>query len=352
MSKFLMMILVLVVIAVGLCSCDNSDKNDTQPNPCESGHTWKLEKETAAKCYTEGSRTLVCEVCSETQTLVLAKVAHSLTAITEKDPTCTKAGNKSGYRCLTPGCGYVEGGESIPMLGHVPVDTPAQEPTCTEKGYSAGGQHCSNCFAVLTEPTEVYPAKGHNYVDAGYVAPTCASEGYLGGTRCSDCGKIGDTPTETYDKLTEHSAELVIISRASCTTDGYKECPVCHAQEIFEYKNKDLHSFTLLVEAEVAASCTAKTDGKTAIYQCSNPGCEIKVGGNVISWETLHGENLEWSTTIEATTENAGEKVATCPVCHETFRQDIPPVTSGDFNEDNNIYGDDIIGGKKEDDGE
>jgi hypothetical protein len=238
------------------------------------------------------------------------------------------------------------------MLGHVEVDTPAKAPTCTEKGYSEGGKHCANCFTVLVEPAEVYPTIGHNYVDAGYVAPTCAAEGYLGGTRCDACGKIGTEPTEVYDKLEEHSGELVVISHATCTTDGYKECTVCHEQEIFEYKNKDLHQFSTLVEVEVAADCKTKTNGKTAIYQCSNPGCEVKVGGVVIPWETLHGEDLEWSVTIDPTTESAGEKVATCPVCNVTFREDIPPISDGNFNDDNNIYDDDIIGNKKEEDGE
>lgn len=352
MSKFLMMILVVLVLAVGLVSCDSKDETPEEPNPCESGHTWLIEKETPAKCYAEGSRVLVCEVCSESQTLVLPKAAHVETPIVEKAATCTKPGNKAGSKCLTPGCNYKTGGESIPVLGHVAVDTPAKEPTCTELGYSTGGQHCATCSEVLKAPDETYPTIGHNYVDAGYHAPTCAAEGYLGGTRCDSCGKVGDAPIETYDKLEEHSAELVIISYATCTTDGYKECPVCHAQEVWEQKNKDLHAFNNLIEPAVAASCVTKTNGKTAIYQCSNPGCEVKVGGLEISWETLHGEDLKWETVIEATKDNAGEKIATCPVCNETFRMDIPPITDGDFNDDNNIYDDDIVGGKKEEDGE
>ncbi|MBQ7386615.1 MAG: hypothetical protein IJW03_00440 [Clostridia bacterium] len=357
MSKALIIILIIAVLAGGTVGVlfatgvIGGDKGgDDTTVTCTDGHTWKVESKTDAKCYVEGSQVLVCEVCSETMTQVLPKTEHKLATIAAKAATCTEKGNTAGSRCITPGCGYVEGNEPINMTGHIEVDTPAKAATCTSMGYSEGGKHCATCFAILKEPDETYPMIGHNYVDAGYIAPTCAAEGSLGGTRCDACGKIGQEPTETYDKLEEHSAELEIISYATCTTDGYKQCPVCLAQEVWEYKSADLHKFDTVAEDAVAASCTEQTNGKTTVYKCSNPGCEAKVGGVEISWESLHGENLEWTITIEATTTSAGEKVAHCDVCGKDFREDIPVITDGDFNDDNNIYDDDIIGGKKEED--
>ncbi len=356
MKKALIILLIIAVLAGGTVAALYftgviGGGGDDTPATCVDGHTWTVESKTEAKCYKKGSQVLLCSVCGETMEQELPMTAHKIAMISAKEATCTKAGNTAGEKCMNAGCSYATGNETIPMTGHVPVDTPAKAASCTEMGYSEGGQHCKVCSVIIVEPTETYPKLSHTYVDAGRIEPTCASEGSVGGTRCKDCGQIGVAPDEILDKLEEHSAPFVVKSHATCTTDGYLMCPVCGYEEIFEYRDTSLHNFTKLVSNKVEPNCVLETDGITAEWQCSNPECETTVGGNVIEWESCHDDDkLVWNITIEATTEHAGEKVGVCELCGTSFRQDIPQITNGDFNEDNDIYPDDIIGNGKEED--
>ena len=79
--------------------------------------------------------------------------------------------------CLYGGC-----------VTHTPQDDPAVEPTCTEKGKTAGS-HCSVCGEILVAQQEV-PEKGHTVVIDPPVQPTHESTGLTAGSHCSVCGKI------------------------------------------------------------------------------------------------------------------------------------------------------------------
>lgn len=374
LSILVLSLLLIAALALSLTACDNNQTEDPngpgneQPpadNPCEiNGHEWEVDFKKNPSCYREGSATYVCEVCGDEKTEVLPMTAHKIQKISAKAPTCTTPGRTSGERCKNAGCKYTSGGEEIPILDHVPVITPASEPTCVNKGYTQG-MHCSACLSMLTaedinaekypefaamEPSVELDALGHNFVDCEYVAPTCAAEGYEGGTRCSRCDQIGLPPTKTYDKLTTHP-EYVVISVSDCMNDGYSRCPICGDEKVSSYKDSDKHIWVVDVPA-VAPNCLTKTNGKTAIYKCSVAGCDTIIDATSISWELAHDESSEYCAivwdedkSIAATTEHAGEKHGTCSVCNMNIRIDIPVINGdSDFNHDNNIYPDDIVG--------
>lgn len=370
LSILALMMLLVAMLAFTLTACDDNGTGDNPPDnppvegPCAEGHEWAVDKKKDATCYKEGSATYECEVCGEKKTETLPLLAHKLQKISAVSPTCTEPGKTAGERCRVPGCGYRTGGEDIPMLNHSPVITPATEPTCVSKGYTEG-IHCSVCLDNLLpseidaekypelaamKPCEEIPALDHLEVEAGYIAPTCASEGSEGGTVCSRCGHVMTAPTKIYDKLTTH-AEYVVISVADCTNDGYSRCVLCGDEQISSYKDPDKHVW-VIDEEGIAPDCTTKTNGKTASYKCGVAGCDTIITSTDISWELLHDESSEYCSIVwdennsfAATTEHAGEKYGECSGCGFKLRIDIPMIDDNkDFNEDNNIYPEDVIG--------
>ncbi len=364
MGKVLAVLLIIAVIAGGTVGIlfatgviGGNGSEDSADTACEGGHTWEVDKKEEATCYSEGSQTLVCKVCAETRTQVLPKTAHRMAMIAAKDPTCTKPGNTAGEMCIEPGCGYMTGNELIPTSGHNWVDTPAKAATCTETGYGEGGKHCSVCAEINPDyPVEVIPTIGHNYVASTRVEPTCAAPGSIGGEICTMCQRMGPAPYEEIPMLEggesgPHSAEFVIDTRATCTEDGYMKCPDCGYREVFEYKNNSLHVYEVC-EEKIAPDCKNKIDGKSAVVCCSNPGCEVKLGGSVIPWESCHYDsNLTWTVIKDVDNENniAGIKTATCPTCGEVITRDILP-SSGIFDEDYDIFDKDAIKSKRKND--
>lgn len=354
MNKAVVVILIILVLAagtVGVLFAMGIIGGNHDTGVCVDGHTWEevVDKtKVEPTCQKEGSATYKCRVCGEEKTETLPKKPHNTSTIFPSDPTCTTPGKKIGEMCVNRGCDYRTGGEDIPPLGHIEVSTPAKEPNCTEMGYSGDGTHCATCMEVLVEPSEKIPATGHTPVDAGEIPATCAAPGSKGGTVCQDCGRRLTDPDEIYEQLEEHSAELVVKNHATCTSDGYLECPVCHATEKFEDRNPDLHNFSEIVTPAVAPNCATKTNGATAVMMCSNPGCGLEVGGVEIKWETLHEYGhedciIEWTVEFEATETSAGRANGVCPDCGETFSVDIPPISDGSFEDDNNIYDEDKV---------
>lgn len=103
---------------------------------------------------------------------------HSWSETSSAEPTCTTDGFVM-YECQ---CGAVRR-SSVPALGHVKVDVPGLEPTCTEAGYT-NYVSCSVCTAVL-KAREDLPALGHDYVTEK-TDPTCTEMGHAKHV-CSVC---------------------------------------------------------------------------------------------------------------------------------------------------------------------
>ena len=140
-------------------------------------------------CYVEGSydQEFICarENCDHafTEDRVHWNVGfdHDFEAMEGLDPTCLDDGYTAYQRCYK--CGFIEGKEVVPALGHTLTKYDGKAPTCTEGGYAAY-EVCSVCdhntYAELS-------ATGHNIVNLDAVAPTCTVDGLTAGQYCTNC---------------------------------------------------------------------------------------------------------------------------------------------------------------------
>lgn len=226
------------------------------------GHDYK-EFIVAATCTQDGSKSIYCSTCGETQnTTVIPSNGHDFGdwAIV-KAPTCTDLG--FAYRtCKT--CGFIEN-KIINENGHeweieYTVDKVA---TCTADG--AKSIHCTDCDA--TKDNEVIAKNGHDY------------------------------------------GEWIVLIAAECERIGvkYRECEVCDFAQVEEIEQLN-HDWEAEHTIDVPATCTA--EGSKS-YHCTR--CEEKNDVTVIP---ANGHSAgEWETKTPATYLSDGEEINKCTVC-------------------------------------
>ncbi len=85
--------------------------------------------------------------------------------------------------------GKMLGQDPLPSAAHIHVleEIPGKEPSCTEKGWTAG-YRCTECGEVVS-PGKELPEK-HSPVKDDKVYPTRTKPGLTAGTHCSICGKV------------------------------------------------------------------------------------------------------------------------------------------------------------------
>ena len=120
------------------------------------------------------------------------KIAHSLTEVIDKQPTCTEKGSKH-QECT---CGYKTAAEEILALGHDMEAVPAQEPTCQASGNIAHNK-CKRCNLLfddagkqLTEAEVTLspdPSK-HQLEEVAAQPSTCTKQGNIKHFVCKICG--------------------------------------------------------------------------------------------------------------------------------------------------------------------
>lgn len=163
------------------------------------GEPVKLPESTPPTCTEKGKLVTqrTCTVCGTKEgkvTKELDALGHNVTEwTTDKEPTCTEDGKRSGT-CENPGCGLkVE--EAIEKLGHdfESKDATKEEttaPTCTTEGVMTITCGRKDCGVTTTETIAMIPhtptAPG-NRVEKK--APTCTAEGIAHyDTSCKVCG--------------------------------------------------------------------------------------------------------------------------------------------------------------------
>ena len=171
---------------------------------------------------------------------------HSLSAVPEKDATCTEKGNKAYWKCND--CGKMFSDQdgnheikSIPEIaarGHsVPSMTETKPADCTNKGQKSGT--CERCGQTVTEDI---PALGHK-------TDTWQFDDSVHWRECSRCGQAVDMGDHTFtngkcdvcnfDQNAEVAADLIFEPLSDGTwsvtgmTNGgvatYAEIPATHA---------------------------------------------------------------------------------------------------------------------------
>ena len=144
--------------------------------PCE--HEQKQTITVPATCETDGSVTVVCQICGEVISEEILPMGHDYDAIVT-DPTCTEGGYTT-YICKVCQHSYVA--DYTEPMGHQFKDT-VTAPTCLAEGYTR--HDCYFCGYYYVD--EMLPATGHDWSEwETIVAPTCEISGLQIHT-CADC---------------------------------------------------------------------------------------------------------------------------------------------------------------------
>ena len=151
-------------------------------------------------CLTEGKKKLQASVIFggyryiNSHEVVVPVSGHTLTAIEEKQATCTEAGNKACWMCSVCGKFFLDAEGSkeagldeitTPVEGHQMKQVAEKAATCTEAGNKAYWECtvCGKLFLDAEGKTETtleavaLPATGHHMVQVPAKAPTCTENG-------------------------------------------------------------------------------------------------------------------------------------------------------------------------------
>ncbi len=228
------------------------------------GHVF-TETDTAT-CQSAGKLIKECDTCGFTEESESDIKDHNLLLQSKTvEPTCTTPGVGEIFYC-TYGCGYTEGGETIPMIGHKPVLTTVDK-TCSDSGYSVYA--CDICGVELSERFDFVAADPalHDYRPvSGTNTATCLLPGEEI-QRCRHCGdeKVVETNALGHDMKGED-----IVNDATCTEAGekYRYCTRCGEKDytVVTIPAKG-HKWGVLEETK-SATCTEDGEKSSVCSVC------------------------------------------------------------------------------------
>ncbi len=296
-----------------------------------------------------------CELCKTYVVIptVDPALGHNWAAVVpEKAATCLDAGYKAHQACDREGClayrevdkdgkpvndkvytGTLDADKKevlpaelvLAALGHKEIDGIAIDPTCTEKGKTAG-TYCERCGMAMKGQEEV-PALGHDWTVIAKKEPWCATTGTKEYHLCNRCdvvevvednGKVAFTSTYTVVKGSvilndETKAALVIPAlghvyndyvaklEPTCWEDGHEEglrCSRC-TPEYADGKNDAWLIYPSVIET------TGHPEDKLVKVEGNLPTCDYKLSEDerhftfyyctVCSYGFLE-PNLDWDT--------------------------------------------------------
>ncbi len=236
----------------------------------------------------------VCTVCNNT---IVEALDHSWNeGVVTENATCVSDGVKT-FTCTRDNCNATKT-ETIKATGH--TEGPAA--TCTES------QNCTVCGDVLVA------AKGHTNEIIPAEAPTCTKTGLTAGVKCSVCDEILTAQEEV--PVIEHPWDEGVIKagdEATCTVDGVKTytCTVCDATK--EETIKAAHKWD---ETDKAPTCTEAGAGATCSV-CGETTEEVDALGHLFTkYEVTKDDKA-------ATCSQTGTETAVCDRgCGETHTRD------------------------------
>ena len=264
---------------------------------------------------TEGSHCSVCGEVLVAQQTISAKGHRWNKGVVTTEPTCQNKGVRT-FTCYNCGETYTE---DVNKLDHNIVLVDALDPTCTEKGHTAGA-YCSECGEVFTQQTEI-PCKGHSF---GEWQQNPDDENLIFRI-CSECGEREDS---------EHRWDAgTVIKDSNCTETGeiIYRCQDCDAELSSVIPAKGHKP-----EPVPGYDSTCTTEGLTTGLVCSVCHETIKaqeaIGLKEHSWN-------DGEVTQEADYDHPGTIVYTCTECGATATEEIPVlVRDGWMKEDGNWY--------------
>ncbi len=278
----------------------------TEDRPVDPlGHDYVHHDAKAPTCTAHGWEAYdTCTRCSYTSYVDIPALGHNFKDVVT-EPTCTEQGYTT-HTCTR--CGKKVIDTFVDPLGHVPVEDPGEEPTCTEPGHEPG-TYCSRCGQTVSGCEEI-PALGHDCNDV-VTEPTCTERGYTTHT-CTRCGNV---TVDTYvDPLGHAWGDWVEVTSPTCTDTGSEKKTCARCGEIKERTIPALgHSYKDVV---TEPTCTER--GYTT-HTCSVCGDSI-VDSYV---EALGHDWSDWETLAEPTCTEAGSEGKTCARCGEVEEKAI-----------------------------
>ncbi|MBQ8341461.1 MAG: hypothetical protein IJY22_03675 [Clostridia bacterium] len=286
------------------------------PAKGHAGSDWIIDK--AATCTSIGYKHTECTVCKTIlKTAELAKVAHAEVKDAAVAATCTTTGLTEGKHCSV--CHTVLMAQNTtPVLDHADSEWITDKAaTCTSIGYMH--IECTVCATIL-QTAEIEKLAHTEVVDAA-VAATCTATGLTEGKHCSVCNTV--LLAQNVVEATGHTnSEWIIDQNSTCTSIGYKhiECTVCAT--ILQTAEIEKLAHTEVVDAAVAATCTATglTEGK----HCSV--CNTVLVAQNITSVLGHAES-DWIVDQVSTSESIGYRHTECTVCHQILKTESIPMS-------------------------
>ena len=282
------------------------------------GHSFQQSKIlTAATCTEKGSAEMRCTVCGKTETKAIPALGHSYSEewTVDKAPTCTAQGEQS-HHCTR--CDKRKDVTSLPRTEHFDVTDPVVNPTCAEKGKTAGA-HCKICGKILIAQEDI-PALGHDFQRiATKTEPTCTDKG-RGLMGCKICGATEeqDLPALGHDFPKTWTVDVP----PSCTSQGEqsRRCTRCGKRTEITRLPRTEH--TAVYEGVIEPTCI--TAGRADRAYCSVCGKELTEKTNLPA-----KGHMPQTTVTPATTKTDGHLETVCAVCGKTLSaQTVPRIKS------------------------
>ena len=306
------------------------------------GRTYTAEHTKVDSCAK--GEVIVCE-CGIKEKVV----AHTIRALSAKNPTCEQNGIKEGYyRCIVATCGkyFADAAGTtevakedviIPAthtLNFVPAEGP-EYPSCTDNCILAH-YHCSKCERMFadengtTELTEaeVYFTGAHDFEYFTNKYPTCEDYGVIEHKWCRNCNQYfapDNTVGKQEDFFIEPNGhgipEYVPYEAECCFADGneaYYVCPDCDKMFADADAKEELQPEAVIIPAighhdlvfieKLDPGC--ETPGHKAYYECQRYNCgklfEDAEGTKEVTEEDIYIHYITHSMLLQE------EKAPTC----------------------------------------
>lgn len=276
----------------------------------------------AAQCETDGSKTVKCSRCDETQVTVLKATGHTEVEIPAVPATCTDSGLTAGVKCSV--CQKVLTAQTtVKALGHdfdesIEANVTVVPAQCTVDGSKT--VKCSRCDA--TNET-VITAPGHTEVIIPAVPATCTTDGSTAGSKCSVCGEIieattvikafGHTPAATATQ--ENGVSATCSKEGSCDEVIY--CTTCKEELSRTHVVLEKTAHNAVKIREISPTCTET--GLTEGSECSVCGEIIKAQEVIEALGHIYRERI----TVPVSCQEAGTTVYTCRRCGDSYTETV-----------------------------
>ncbi len=319
--------------------CDHSYKEVDRLSSF-GGHQYDYENSIVDKeptCEEAGSQHYKCKHCEAiTEPEEITALGHNMTVVEEKSKPATCGSDGLEFKkCTNAGCTHTE--ETVLTKTGVHVyekeldkndKNNYQAPTCTDAGWQKW--QCTGCD--MTE-TRTIDATGHKQgEEVSRVPATCKATGTVT-YKCLN-GEHEYTETLPIDKnahdATDGATVVKVIKKATCTEKGeeIRNCKLCSSTATVETKELG-HDYTKWV---VVTEATCKTDGlkKKVCSRCDAEQHKTTTDaeGNIVETEELVTEKIEATgkhtlklhAKVDATcTADGTEAYYECTVCKKLF---------------------------------